>query len=212
MDFVKRTIDLAKKNVEEGGRPFACVIAKDGKVLAESANLVIQTHDPTAHAEMQAIRKASAILQSENFTGCEFYILAHPCPMCLAAMYYCSPDRVIFITTRDDYSHYYVDDRKYFTLLNFYDEIGKPWQKRKMPMIHQPDPEGIEVYELWQKLNAPKKLLQINLKQQLRLRDGRWGRGRNVGYPTSPAQIRRGDLRLSISAQESKKLKKFYAR
>jgi guanine deaminase len=153
MDFIQRTIDLARANVEQGGRPFACLIVKDGAILAEAVNRVAQTHDPTAHAEICAIREASAKLQSETFTGCEFYILAHPCPMCLAAMYYCSPDRVVFITTRDDYSRYYVDDRKYFTLDTFYDEIGKPWPERSMPMIHEPNPAGIEVYRLWKKLN-----------------------------------------------------------
>ena len=66
--------------------------------------------------------------------------------MCLAAMYYCSPDRVVFITTRDDYSRYYVDDRKYFTLSNFYDQIDTPWQQRAMPMVHEPNPRAIEVY------------------------------------------------------------------
>ena len=153
MDFITRTIDLARENVEKGGRPFACVIAKEGQVLAEAANQVVQTHDPTAHAEILAIRKEAQILQSEHFTGCEFYILAHPCPMCLGAMYYCSPDRIIFITTREDYAPFYVDDRKYFTLLNFYEEVGKPWQKRKMPMEHQFDPRGVEVYQLWKKRN-----------------------------------------------------------
>jgi tRNA(Arg) A34 adenosine deaminase TadA len=126
MDFIRRTIDLARANVEPGGRPFACLIVKDGAILAEGVNRVAQTHDPTAHAEIEAIRLAAASLQSESFKGCEFYILAHPCPMCLAAMYYCSPDRVVFVTSREDYSRYYVDDRKYFTLSNFYDEIGKP--------------------------------------------------------------------------------------
>jgi guanine deaminase len=112
MDLIQRTIELANANVERGGRPFACIIARRGEIIAEAVNLVAQTHDPTAHAEIRAIREAAAKLGSENFTGCEFYILAHPCPMCLAAMYYCSPDRVVFITTRDDYSRYYVDDRK----------------------------------------------------------------------------------------------------
>ncbi len=93
------------------------------------------------------------MLKSEHFYGCEFYILAHPCPMCLAAMYYCSPDRVIFITTRDDYAKHYVDDRKYFTLNNFYEEIGKPWEKRNLPMVYHPDQQALEVYELWEKLN-----------------------------------------------------------
>jgi guanine deaminase len=154
MDFIQRTIDLAMANVEQGGRPFACVIVKDGQVLAEGVNRVGQTHDPTAHAEIVAIREAAAILQSENFAGCDFYILAHPCPMCLAAMYYCSPDRVVFITTRDEYSHYYIDDRKYFTLANFYGEFAKPWQSRRMPMVHQPHPDGVGVYRRWKERNG----------------------------------------------------------
>ena len=154
MDFVRRTIDLAMSNVEQGGRPFACVIVKDGQVLAEAVNRVAQTHDPTAHAEIVAIREASAKLQSENFAGCEFYILAHPCPMCLAAMYYCSPDRVVFITSREDYSQYYTDDRKYFTLATFYGEIAKPWPERRMPMVFEPHPDGIQVYKRWKERNA----------------------------------------------------------
>jgi guanine deaminase len=154
MDFIHRTIELARENVERGGRPFACVIVKDGAVLAEAVNLVAQTHDPTAHAEIVAIREASAKLGSEHFTGCEFYILAHPCPMCLAAMYYCSPDRVTFVTTREEYAPYYADDRKYFTLATFYDQIGTPWDRRKMPMTHTPHEDGVAVYRRWKELNA----------------------------------------------------------
>ena len=156
MDFVKRTIELAKENVKAGGRPFACLVVKDGKNLVEAANLVAQTHDPTAHAEVVAIQKGSKILKSEHFTGCTFYILAHPCPMCLAAMYYCSPEKVVFITTRDEYSNHYIDDRKYFTLHNFYEEVGKPWKERSMPMEHQPDKEAIEVYKMWENINIKK--------------------------------------------------------
>jgi guanine deaminase len=154
MDLIQRTIELANANVERGGRPFACIIARRGEIIAEAVNLVAQTHDPTAHAEICAIRAAAAKLGSEHLTGCEFYVLAHPCPMCLAAMYYCSPDRVVFITTRDDYSRYYVDDRKYFTLSNFYEQIGKPWQQRAMPMVHEPNARAIEVYRRWKELNG----------------------------------------------------------
>jgi guanine deaminase len=74
MDFIRRTIDLAMANVEDGGRPFACVIAKDGKILAEGVKRVAQTHDPTAHAEIVAIRQAAAKLQTEDFAGYEFYM------------------------------------------------------------------------------------------------------------------------------------------
>jgi len=157
MDWIRRTIELAKANVEKGGRPFACLIVKEGEVIAEAVNQVAQTHDPTAHAEICAIRDAAAKLQSETFTGCEFYILAHPCPMCLAAMYYCSPERVVFITTREEYGQYYRDDRRYFTLDNFYGEIAKPWNQRALPMIHQPDPEGLAVYRLWEERNASRR-------------------------------------------------------
>jgi guanine deaminase len=154
MDFIKRTIELAAQNVKEGGRPFATLIVKDGKILAEATNQVVQTHDPTAHAEILAIRQACNKLGTEHLIGCQFYILAHPCPMCLAAMYYTSPDKVTFITTREDYAPYYQDDRKYFTLFNFYDEFSKPWNERRMPMEYHRDPDGIEVYKLWYKLNS----------------------------------------------------------
>lgn len=153
MDFIQRTIDVAMANVESGGRPFACLIVKDGEIIAEAANLVAQTHDPTAHAEICAIRQASAKLQSEHMPGCEFYILAHPCPMCLAAMYYCSPDRVVFITTREEYSTYYIDNRKYFSLADFYEQIGKPWKERALPMVHEPNTQALDVYRRWKQLN-----------------------------------------------------------
>jgi guanine deaminase len=152
MDLIQRTIDLANANVGRGGRPFACIVAKEGEIIAEAVNLVAQKHDPTAHAE--SARSGRRRRSSAPSTWCEFYILAHPCPMCLAAMYYCSPDRVVFITTRDDYSRYYVDDRKYFTLSNFYDQIGTPWQQRAMPMVHEPNPRAIEVYRRWKELNG----------------------------------------------------------
>ena len=154
MEVIRRLIDLAAANVESGGRPFACIILKDGAILAEAANLVVQTHDPTAHAEIVAIREAAAKLGSEHFTGCEFYILAHPCPMCLAAMYYCSPDRVVFVTTREEYAPFYADDRKYFTLASMYAEVAKPWAERRMPMVHEPDPGAIEVYRRWKERNG----------------------------------------------------------
>ncbi len=153
MDFVKRAIDIARKNVEEGGRPFATIIVRGNEIIAEAANQVAQTHDPTAHAEVLAIREACTKLGTENLYDCDFYIMAHPCPMCLAAMYYTSPNKVIFITKREDYAPYYVDDRKYFELSNFYDEFSKPWDKRRMPMEHQADPEGIAVYQRWSELN-----------------------------------------------------------
>ncbi|WP_235362753.1 nucleoside deaminase [Burkholderia sp. A9] len=99
MDCVTRTIDLAMKNVEEGGHPFATVIVRDGEIVAESPNLVAQTSDPTAHAEILAVRDACRKLGTEHLIDCEICILASPCPMCLGLLYYRSPKRVIYITT-----------------------------------------------------------------------------------------------------------------
>jgi len=152
-DCVKRTIDLAMKNVEAGGRPFAAVIARDGEVIAESPNLVAQTKDPTAHAEILAVREACKKLQTEHLTDCEIYILASPCPMCLGSLYYCSPKKVIYLTTREDYAPYYKDDRKYFELETFYDEYRKPIEERRLPMVQYKDEGAIKVYQRWKELN-----------------------------------------------------------
>ncbi|MDC6118280.1 nucleoside deaminase [Serratia rubidaea] len=154
MDFVQRTIDLAMQNVEEGGRPFATVIARNGEIIAESANQVAQTNDPTAHAEILAVRAACRKLGTEHLTDCDIYILASPCPMCLGSLYYCSPKRVIYLTTREDYAPFYKDDRKYFELETFYDEYAKPIGERRLPMIQQRHQDAIAVYQRWQALNA----------------------------------------------------------
>ncbi|MEZ0363855.1 nucleoside deaminase [Mycobacterium sp. pUA109] len=153
MDFAQHTIDLARRNVEQGGRPFATVVVKDGAILAESANQVAQTHDPTAHAEILAIRAACTKLGTEHLTGTTIYVLAQPCPMCLGALYYCSPDEVVFLTTREAYEPHYVDDRKYFELNTFYDEFAKPWDQRRLPMRHEPRDGAVDVYRLWQDRN-----------------------------------------------------------
>jgi guanine deaminase len=154
MDFAQRTVDIARQNVADGGRPFATVIVKDGEILAESPNLVAQTHDPTAHAEILAIRAACVQLGTEHLTGTTIYVLAHPCPMCLGSLYYCSPDEVIFLTTREAYAPHYVDDRKYFELSTFYDEFAKPWDQRRLPMRHQSHPDAVDVYAFWQERNG----------------------------------------------------------
>lgn len=153
-DFVQRTIDLARNNVVAGGRPFATVIVRDGEILAESPNLVAQTHDPTAHAEILAIREACQRVGTEHLVGATIYVLAHPCPMCLGALYYCSPDEVVFLTTREAYEPHYVDDRKYFELDTFYLEFAKPWAQRRLPLRYRPREDAVDVYRLWQDRNG----------------------------------------------------------
>ncbi|GED90309.1 nucleoside deaminase [Streptomyces sp. 6-11-2] len=154
MDFAQRTINIARRNVAEGGRPFATVIVKDGEILAESPNRVAQTNDPTAHAEILAIREACTKLGTEHLVGATIYVLAQPCPMCLGSLYYCSPDEVVFLTTRDAYEPHYVDDRKYFELDNFYEEFAKNWDERRLPMRYEPRDAAVEVYQLWQEHNG----------------------------------------------------------
>ncbi|WP_172384667.1 nucleoside deaminase [Streptomyces sp. MNP-20] len=154
MDFAQRTIDIARQNVAEGGRPFATVIVKDGEILAESPNRVAQTGDPTAHAEILAIREACTKLGTEHLTGTTIYVLAHPCPMCLGSLYYCSPDEVVFLTTRDAYEPHYVDDRKYFELDTFYAEFAKHYTERRLPMRHDAREDATAVYRLWQERNG----------------------------------------------------------
>lgn len=154
MDFIERTIDIARRNVEEGGRPFATVIVRGQDILAESPNRVAQTHDPTAHAEILAIRQACTELGTEHLTGSTIYVLAHPCPMCLGALYYCSPDEVVFLTTRGAYEPHYVDDRKYFELDTFYDEFAKDPGERRLPMRHEQREAAVDVYRRWQERNG----------------------------------------------------------
>lgn len=155
MDYIERTIALAMRNVEEGGRPFATVIVRGDEVLAESPNMVVQTSDPTAHAEILAIREACRKLGTEHLTDCDIYILASPCPMCLGSLYYCSPRRVIYITTREDYAPFYRDDRRYFELETFYDEYRKPIGERRLPMQQIRRGDAIKVYRRWRELNPP---------------------------------------------------------
>lgn len=153
-DFAQRTIDLARQNVAEGGRPFATVIVKDGEVLAESANKVAQTHDPTAHAEILAIREACMKLGTEHLVDATIYVMAHPCPMCLGSLYYCSPAEVIFLVMRESYEQYYLDDRKYFEVATFYEEFAKNWDQRRLPMRYEPNDAAVDVYRLWNERNG----------------------------------------------------------
>ncbi len=153
-DFARRTIELARQNVAEGGRPFATVIVQDGEILAESANKVAQTNDPTAHAEILAVREACMRLGTEHLVDATIYALAQPCPMCLGSLYYCSPKEVIFLITREDYEGYYLDDRKYFEVSNFYDEYAKDWDQRRLPMRYERHDAAVDVYRLWNERNG----------------------------------------------------------
>src|SRR5271168_2028239 len=93
-------------------------------------------------------------LATERLTRSTIYVLAHPRPPRLCSLYDCSPDQVVFMTSRDQYEPYYVDDRKYFELATFYDELTKDWQQRRLPMYYDPRDEAVEVYRFWCERNG----------------------------------------------------------
>jgi tRNA(Arg) A34 adenosine deaminase TadA len=144
-DFMREAIALAIQNVAEGGGPFGCVIVKDGKVIARGVNRVTQTNDPTAHAEVVAIRNACHTLRSFQLTGCELYTSCEPCPMCMAAVYWARPDMVYFGATKDDAAHAGFDDSM------IYEEFALPYEKRRIPVAQLGRDEALKALEAWAK-------------------------------------------------------------
>ena len=140
-----RTVDLATANVEEGGKPFGCVVVDraSGEVLVEAVNRTVQDGDVTAHAEITALRELAA-RGREELTGCDVYVTASPCPMCLGALYYAAPERVVYAATREQEGEFYEDGGRYFTLDGFYGEYAKPEADRALPLSQgrHPDPQA----------------------------------------------------------------------
>lgn len=143
--FMARAIALAVENVRaRRGGPFAALVVKDGKILAEGTNRVTSTNDPTAHAEILAIREACRKLGHFELTGCEIYATCEPCPMCLGAIYWARPAKVYFGGTAADAAKIGFDDSL------IYGEIAKPADKRKIPMISLMRKEALEVFRTWE--------------------------------------------------------------
>jgi len=144
--FMARAIALAIKNVESGhGGPFAAVIVREGKILAEGANCVTSTNDPTAHAEVVAIREACKKLKSFELSGCDIYTTCEPCPMCLGAIYWARPARVYFACTAADATKAGFDDSF------IYQEIPRPHAQRKIPMQAMMREEALAAFRAWEK-------------------------------------------------------------
>jgi guanine deaminase len=127
--FMARAVKLSIENVSLGGGPFAAVIVKEGKIVAEGVNSVTAENDPTAHAEIMAIRAACRALGTFELTGCEMYTSCEPCPMCLGAIYWARPVCVFFANAAADAAKAGFDDAF------IYDEIQRPHAYRKIPMI-----------------------------------------------------------------------------
>ena len=140
-----RAIQLSLENIRAGvGGPFAAVVVKDGRIVAEGANCVTSTNDPTAHAEVVAIREACRILQAFELKGCEIYTTCEPCPMCLGAIYWARPERVYFANTAADASNAGFDDSL------IYEEIPRPHAERKIPLIPMMREEALKAFREWE--------------------------------------------------------------
>ncbi|WP_299050999.1 nucleoside deaminase [uncultured Nocardioides sp.] len=157
-DLVRRSLDLALENVEAGGKPFACLVvdATSGEVLHEATNQVSQSGDMSAHAEITAIRELAAAGRTD-LTGCDVYVTAYPCPMCLGALYYAAPERVVYAASREEEDQHYEDGGRYMTLATFYDEYAKAPADRNLPAVRgeaDGGPEPVEPFRRWTTRNG----------------------------------------------------------
>ena len=141
---MERAIELAQKGMDsnEGG-PFGAVIVKDGVIIAEGNNMVTSTNDPTAHAEVVAIRNACKELDNFQLEGCELYTSCEPCPMCLGAIYWARPNKIYYGCSREDAANIGFDDQF------IYDEIGRPMEERSIPISQGLREQAIEVFRNW---------------------------------------------------------------
>ena len=141
--FMGEAIRLANESVRQGGGPFGAVIVKDGKIIAGSSNSVTIDNDPTAHAEVNAIREACRKLGTFDLTGCRIYTSCEPCPMCLGAIYWSHIERIYYGNTRKDARDIdFADDF-------IYEELEKSLDERTVPIIPMMRDEALETFRLW---------------------------------------------------------------
>lgn len=152
MIFLEKAIKLSGQGMQSGhGGPFGCVIVKNGEIVGEGCNQVTSTNDPTAHAEVVAIRNACKKLGTYQLTGCDVYTSCEPCPMCLGAIYWARPQRVIYANTKEEAAAIEFDDDF------IYDEINTTKKDRQIPFIHEPHPRAKEVFEQWKNWRGKSK-------------------------------------------------------
>jgi len=144
VDYMKKAISLAAENVRsQKGGPFGAVIVKDGQILSLGVNTVTSDNDPTAHAEVNAIREACKRLGSFDLNGCTLYTSCEPCPMCLSAAYWAKVDRIYFAADKVDAGN------SGFSDAFIYDEISLPISDRTVPTERMLEEEGKEPFNLW---------------------------------------------------------------
>ena len=145
--YMELALDLAKaREGLTGPNPsVGCVIVKKNKIISEGSNKVTSSNDPTAHAEVVAIREACKKLNTFNLTGCDLYTSCEPCPMCLSAIYWSHIDNIFYANTRDDAKKINFDDSL------IYSEISKKNEDRKIPIKQMMRSEALKAFELWDK-------------------------------------------------------------
>ncbi|MES2588133.1 MAG: nucleoside deaminase [Bacteroidota bacterium] len=143
-DFMREAIRLSLENMRSGkGGPFGAVIVKDGKIIARGFNQVTSSNDPTAHAEVVAIREACKELGTFQLDGCEIYTSCEPCPMCLGAIYWARPEKMYYANTKVDAANIGFDDQF------IYEEIELPLSDRKLKCEHLLNDEALVVFKEW---------------------------------------------------------------
>lgn len=144
--FLQQAVQLAEQGVTSGvGGPFGCVIVKDGEVVGQGSNKVTSTNDPTAHAEVTAIRDACFHLNTYQLDGCDLYTSCEPCPMCLGAIYWARPRRVIYATTKLDAADAGFDDDF------IYKEIDLDMDQRRIPFVFYGKDSYKEPFRIWKR-------------------------------------------------------------
>ena len=142
--FMRRAIELAQTGIDSNaGGPFGAIVVRNGEIIAEGCNRVTSTNDPTAHAEVVAIRLACERLGSFQLEDCVIYTSCEPCPMCLGAIYWARPAQVFYACTREDAASVGFDDQF------IYDEIEKPIRERQIEMVNLLGAEGVSVFKNW---------------------------------------------------------------
>lgn len=141
--FMEMAAKIAEENIDKGGGPFGAVIVRNGEVIATGANSVTLTNDPTAHAEVNAIRNACKKESTFSLNGCTVYSSCEPCPMCLSALYWAGVSKIIFGNTKED------ADAINFSDKFIYRELSKDLTDRQLPCLHMANTSAIKAFEKW---------------------------------------------------------------
>ncbi len=144
--FLRRAVEVAGKGIEKGGGPFGAVITKKDKILSEAFNRVVLDNDPTAHAEMLAIRQTSGLLKTHDLSDCTLYTSCEPCPMCLGAIYWAGIKKVVYASDRNDAEEAGFSDKM------IYHEIMLDPSQRRISFVRMTESGGKEVFRKWNEM------------------------------------------------------------